>query len=142
MDAVTGLHRWYVMALRAGELMALYALGYGLFIWAGADTARWRRIKTGCVLVGFGLMILSLITYQAVVRSLDSPFIPPNYADWLKQPHLWRIGIACAVLLSSGLGHSMKRTQASLVITLIALAAYRLVPELHLWLMPFNRYLP
>lgn len=139
MEAVTSWHRWYMITMRAGELMALYALGYGLFIWAGVDDLRWRWITKGCVWVGAALLVHALATFMSISSEMDTPWLPEYVTAWTKRPYIWRVGIACLILLVASLGRytGMKRT--ALVITLMAFSLYRLAPELHILFNPIDR---
>jgi len=138
MDAVTGWYRWYVMAMRAGEVLALYALGYGLIIWAGVDALRWRWITTGGLWIGAALLVHAIATFMSISSDMDTQWLPKHATDWTKRPYIGRIGIACSILLIAGLGRYSRSKRIALVITLIALSLYRLAPELNLLFNPLD----
>ncbi len=139
METATGWHRWYLTIMRSGELLAIYAIGYGLFVWAGVDALRWRSISTGCLWIGAALLVHALATFMPISSEMNSPWLPEHVTDWIKRPYIWRIGIACLILLIAGLGRYSRSKRIALVITLIALSFYRLAPELHILFNPLDR---
>ncbi len=139
METATGWSRWYLTIMRSGELVAIYAMGYGLIVWAGGDALKWRWISIGCLWVGAALLVHAFVTLRSISSEMNGPWLPEYVTDWTKRPYFWRIGIASSILLIAGIGRYTRSKRSALVITLIALSRYRLAPELHILFNPLDR---